>query len=180
MIRRPPRSTLFPYTTLFRSLEAGVSPEQNFFDSGAYVLPGYTVGNFEGKDYGEVTFTRALAYSINVIFAKIAVEIVGAEALTQMALNFGFGDPYDDFPLPVSGSSVNSLPPEQWTTGTLAQTAFGQGEVQTNAFEMALVAGGGANDGEIMEPPLLREGRSPPRIIPDRPNPSGPRQALPQ
>src|SRR5438876_9272619 len=26
MIRRPPRSTLFPYTTLFRSVEAGRSP----------------------------------------------------------------------------------------------------------------------------------------------------------
>src|SRR3712207_7114209 len=26
MIRRPPRSTLFPYTTLFRSLPAGVQP----------------------------------------------------------------------------------------------------------------------------------------------------------
>src|SRR3712207_8105230 len=26
MIRRPPRSTLFPYTTLFRSLRAGGSP----------------------------------------------------------------------------------------------------------------------------------------------------------
>src|SRR3712207_6933294 len=25
MIRRPPRSTLFPYTTLFRSIESGVS-----------------------------------------------------------------------------------------------------------------------------------------------------------
>src|SRR5204863_2324680 len=25
MIRRPPRSTLFPYTTLFRSVEAGVA-----------------------------------------------------------------------------------------------------------------------------------------------------------
>src|SRR2546430_7440662 len=27
MIRRPPRSTLFPYTTLFRSLERPVAPE---------------------------------------------------------------------------------------------------------------------------------------------------------
>src|SRR5256885_11250928 len=26
MIRRPPRSTLFPYTTLFRSPDAGISP----------------------------------------------------------------------------------------------------------------------------------------------------------
>src|SRR2546427_5813739 len=28
MIRRPPRSTLFPYTTLFRSKDVGVSPER--------------------------------------------------------------------------------------------------------------------------------------------------------
>src|SRR2546428_8504525 len=26
MIRRPPRSTLFPYTTLFRSIQVGVGP----------------------------------------------------------------------------------------------------------------------------------------------------------
>src|SRR3989441_4671735 len=29
MIRRPPRSTLFPYTTLFRSLVIGVQDEQH-------------------------------------------------------------------------------------------------------------------------------------------------------
>src|SRR3712207_6997944 len=42
MIRRPPRSTLFPYTTLFRSLrrmaaafrEHGVRPELECFDTG--------------------------------------------------------------------------------------------------------------------------------------------------
>src|SRR3712207_7041005 len=33
MIRRPPRSTLFPYTTLFRSL-AGGSPERNRLSPG--------------------------------------------------------------------------------------------------------------------------------------------------
>src|SRR2546425_7671967 len=30
MIRRPPRSTLFPYTTLFRSLQPRRRPEQGF------------------------------------------------------------------------------------------------------------------------------------------------------
>src|ERR687893_1432726 len=175
-----PPGSVFKVITSAAALEAGVSPQQTFFDSGTYELPGYTVQNFQGKDYGEVTFTRALAYSINVIFAKIAVNIVGAEALTQTALNFGFGDPYDDFPLPVSGSSVNSLPPEQWTTGTLAQTGFGQGEVQTNAFEMALVAGAVANDGKIMEPRIVREVRSPDGIILNKPAPSVHRQALPK
>src|SRR2546430_11483916 len=33
MIRRPPRSTLFPYTTLFRSLDLpGLDPESPHFD----------------------------------------------------------------------------------------------------------------------------------------------------
>src|SRR5215204_1982705 len=163
-----PPGSVFKVITTAAALEQGVSPQQTFFDSGAYELPGYTVRNFEGKDYGEVTFTRALAYSINVVFAKIAVEIVGAEALTQMALDFGFGDPYDDFPLPVSGSSVNSLPPDQWTTGTLAQTAFGEGEVRSKSFEMALVTAAIANDGRMVEPRLVREVRSPDGIILDK------------
>src|SRR3989442_7237455 len=30
MIRRPPRSTLFPYTTLFRSVYGSAAPAQNF------------------------------------------------------------------------------------------------------------------------------------------------------
>jgi len=174
-----PPGSVFKMITAAAALEAGVSPEDTFFDSGAYELPGYTVRNFEDKEYGEVTFTRALAYSINVIFAKIAVDIVGAEALTQMALDFGFGDPYDDFPLPVSGSSVNSLPPDQWTTGTLAQTAFGQGEVQSNSFEMALVTAAIANDGRMVEPRLVREVRSPDGIILDKPTASIRRQAIP-
>src|SRR2546423_8870539 len=31
MIRRPPRSTLFPYTTLFRSVPSGPGSRRNFF-----------------------------------------------------------------------------------------------------------------------------------------------------
>src|SRR2546428_9361763 len=38
MIRRPPRSTLFPYTTLFRSLrgQAGIEPAKNITGKDAY------------------------------------------------------------------------------------------------------------------------------------------------
>src|SRR5256885_9222386 len=38
MIRRPPRSTLFPYTTLFRSQQ--VTAYMPFFGSGGYSLTG--------------------------------------------------------------------------------------------------------------------------------------------
>src|SRR3712207_7777308 len=37
MIRRPPRSTLFPYTTLFRSLARELTEEVTFL--GAHVVP---------------------------------------------------------------------------------------------------------------------------------------------
>src|SRR5947208_12703442 len=37
MIRRPPRSTLFPYTTLFRSLNVGRQKSKNLLDE---VMPG--------------------------------------------------------------------------------------------------------------------------------------------
>ena len=166
----PPGST-FKVITAAAALQAGVKPTDHFFDPGSYTLSGYTIHNFQGERFGDVTFTKALVYSINVVFAKIAVKIVGARALAQMAYSFGFGDSYEDFPLPVSTSSLGP-PPSQWTPGTTAQTAFGQGQVSTNAFEMALVAATIANDGRMMEPRLVREIRSPDGIILDRPTPS--------
>jgi peptidoglycan glycosyltransferase len=173
----PPGST-FKVITAAAALQAGVSPLETFFDDGTYELPGYTVTNFQGKEYGRVTFTQALIFSINAIFAKIGVEIVGARALAQMAYDFGFGDAYEDFPLPVSASNLG-LPPSEWTSGTTAQAAFGQGQVSSNAFEMALVAAVIANDGKMIEPRLVREIRSPDGIILDKPTPSVRHEPLP-
>ncbi len=173
----PPGST-FKVITAAAALEAGVSPTQSFVDDGTYELPGYTVHNYKGREYGRVSFTQSLVFSINAIFAKIAVEIVGAQALAQMAHDFGFGDPYEGFPLPVSASNLGP-PPSEWTPGTTAQTAFGQGQVSSNAFEMALVAAAIANDGEMMEPRLVREIRSPDGIILDKPTPSVRHEPLP-
>ena len=172
-----PGST-FKVITTAAALEAGVSPTDHFVDDGTYELPGYTVHNFQGRKYGRVTFTQALVFSINAIFARIAVEKIGARALAQMAYDFGFDDSYDDFPLPVSASNLG-LPPSEWTPGTTAQTAFGQGQTSSNAFEMALVAAAIANDGEMMEPRLVREIRSPDGIILDRPTPSVRHEPIP-
>src|SRR2546426_7682812 len=48
MIRRPPRSTLFPYTTLFRSLRNDDLDARGFFDTGKGALKknqyGYALG----------------------------------------------------------------------------------------------------------------------------------------
>src|SRR2546421_7015320 len=47
MIRRPPRSTLFPYTTLFRSLGRGSGQR------GRSLSPGLLAGNFPAAAHGK-------------------------------------------------------------------------------------------------------------------------------
>jgi penicillin-binding protein A len=163
----PPGST-FKVITASAALQAGVKPTDKFTDSGTYSTPGYDVYNYKAKKYGEVTFAQALAKSINTVFARVGYEYVGAEGLARMARGFGFGDPYEDFPLPVRPSSLGE-PPEQWYQGTTAQVSFGQGQVTSNVFEMALVAATIANDGTMMEPRLVREVRSPDGLIIDKP-----------
>ncbi|MGB3682253.1 MAG: penicillin-binding protein 2 [Rubrobacteraceae bacterium] len=173
-----PGST-FKVITAAAALEDGVEPTREFFDSGTYELPGYTVNNYRNRDYGEVTFTQSLVFSINAIFAKIGVEILGPQRLSDMAQAFGYGDSYEDFPLPVSPSDLGA-PPSEWTSGTTAQVAFGQGPVLSNVFQMALVAAGVANGGEIMQPRVVKEVRSPDGVILDRSASSVRTRALPE
>lgn len=156
--------------TAAAALEKGVKPTDVFFDSGKYQTPGYTVVNYGDASYGRVTFAKALALSINVIFAKIAIKDIGAQALFDKAKAFGFGDNYENFPLQVNASTLGVSVPEL-VGGTLAQTSFGQDRVQSNVFEFANVAAAIANDGKMMEPRIVKEIRSPEGIILDKPAP---------
>jgi peptidoglycan glycosyltransferase len=163
----PPGST-FKVITAAAALEAGVKPSDRYRDTGTYETPGYSVYNYRARVYGQQDFQGALTYSINTIFARIANESVGAQNLARTAEDFGFGDAYKDFPLPIS-PSVLGPPPEQWDQGNIAQISFGQQTVQSNVFEMGLVAGAIANGGTMMEPRLVREVRSPDGAVLDRP-----------
>src|SRR5258708_10805709 len=52
MIRRPPRSTLFPYTTLFRSLRQDVAPRQHL--AGRVLLVGADAAAVGDGDVGGI------------------------------------------------------------------------------------------------------------------------------
>src|SRR3712207_7340102 len=55
MIRRPPRSTLFPYTTLFRSVLDGLLGTGGHLDEAEAPRPaGITVGDDLGRGHGAV------------------------------------------------------------------------------------------------------------------------------
>src|SRR2546427_10529706 len=64
MIRRPPRSTLFPYTTLFRSVDAPVS------------FGGYSPGNYDGKFKGTIPIRQAFAESRNIPAVKTLPKLI--------------------------------------------------------------------------------------------------------
>src|SRR2546430_13686245 len=74
MIRRPPRSTLFPYTTLFRSPELPESRRKRFIKE--YALSEY--------DAGVLTATRALA--------EFFEETAGLSGQPKIAANWIMGD----------------------------------------------------------------------------------------
>src|SRR2546430_13103675 len=66
MIRRPPRSTLFPYTTLFRSVRkiAGLpldfQPGENWsYSNSGYLLLGVLIRDVTGEFYGDFLQQRS-------------------------------------------------------------------------------------------------------------------------
>src|SRR2546426_12569723 len=66
MIRRPPRSTLFPYTTLFRSRGRASLPPERIRGGGRAAAKRHTAGlvhsRLRGRDRGH-PFCRACAHS---------------------------------------------------------------------------------------------------------------------
>src|SRR5687768_18357593 len=60
MIRRPPRSTLFPYTTLFRSIQAGAFQESDIHAEIGEIILGSKAGR--GSE-DEITFFKSVGRS---------------------------------------------------------------------------------------------------------------------
>jgi peptidoglycan glycosyltransferase len=84
--------------------------------------------------------------------------IASAARLEDAARRFGFTEPIP-FDLAVTPSQIKR-PATEWTPELLAQTAFGQGELNATPLQMALVAAAIANDGKVPTPYLANQLRS--------------------
>src|SRR2546422_11266742 len=84
MIRRPPRSTLFPYTTLFRSIEL---PDLQ--------LAGAPIGSKEGQDYWRAMCCGANFAWNNRQLITFGVRNAFADVLRRSADDLGMGIVYD-------------------------------------------------------------------------------------
>lgn len=149
----PPGST-FKIITSAAALEEGLyGPYDMLNGNDSFKVMGTTVRNLDGKSYGEITFTDALKYSVNVVFAQIGLKL-GASRLFQYASLFGFNEDIS-FDVPVKRSRVKRA--GAMDEVDVAWTAIGQAKTVATAFEMALVTGAIANEGIRMQPYLVSE-----------------------
>src|SRR5258707_10977962 len=75
MIRRPPRSTLFPYTTLFRSASADVRRSRWRREGGAGLNGDVAITLAHGQSYGDITVLDRKSTRLNSSHANISYAV---------------------------------------------------------------------------------------------------------
>ena len=151
----PPGSTFKVVTGSTGVQDGSVTPTEPVYPTVRAITPPGTVRplpNFGGELCGGTLFA-ILAKSCNTSFAQMGMDL-GGETMTKGAQAFGFNSkiPFD---LPTAASRF----PTDFTRDQpkLAQSSIGQNDVAATPLQMALVAAGVANDGEVMEPRLVDE-----------------------
>ncbi len=176
----PPGST-FKLVTAAAALEDGVvdNIDDKIKAGSRLTFPGiqYSLPNENGGNCGgdRITFERALNVSCNVAFGALAGKI-GQEKLAAQAAKFGFGtDPLDGLAADASRFTVGDSKLE---APQLAQSGIGQYEVAATPLQMAMVAAGIANGGDVMKPYVVKTVRSPNLRVLEQANPERLSQAM--
>ncbi len=164
LLARSFRETYFPGSTFkVVTATAGLSSGVVDVDSTTYprsseYVPPLTrnpINNFGGSVCGGALFD-ILRVSCNTAFAQMGVD-VGAATLVTQAEAFGFNQvPPLDLPA-VEPSPVSDVPSFERNTPVLAMTAIGQNAVRSTPLQMALVAAGIANGGQVVTPHVMNE-----------------------
>ncbi|MDR1261955.1 MAG: hypothetical protein LBK46_00540 [Oscillospiraceae bacterium] len=147
-----PPGSLFKLITYAAALKELPGVESRTFNCGGrFTVDQLSIVEANGATHGAVTLRQALEQSCNITFAQLALEM-GYPAIERQARAFGFNDTVLFRDLVVKDSKYPTTSP---TRDDLAQSAYGQGRVETTPLEMALVAATIANGGTMMEPKLL-------------------------
>jgi len=156
----PPGSTFKVVTAAAALARDGINPETTIPSPRELDLPqtSQNLRNFGGGSCGaeQITLAESLRISCNTSFAALGLDL-GEQALREQAEAFGFGE--DDLSVPTSVAP--SVFPTDIAPPSLAQSAIGQFEVRVTPLQMAMVAAGIANGGDVMAPYLVREVQAP-------------------
>lgn len=150
-----PGST-FKTVTAAIAIERGYAePDSVYEDDGDIEIDGRVLveNNRPDETRSEWTLREGLMWSLNVVLAQVGLQI-GGDEFWEAAEDFGFGQeiPFD---LPVSTSRLASSEDFLDSNNAIADTGFGQGQIQVSPLHMALITAGFVNDGVIMVPRLV-------------------------
>jgi peptidoglycan glycosyltransferase len=151
-----PGST-FKTVTAAAAIQRGVAtPDTVYEDAGSITIDGHTLveANRPDDSVTEWSLRDAFSWSLNVVFAQIGLQL-GGPALADAARSWGW-ESVIPFDLPSEPSRVSVTPGFLENDLAVAETAFGQGELLVTPLQMALVAAGVANEGEVMRPYLVQ------------------------
>ena len=157
----PPGSTFKVITSAAALASGRYTPQTQIPSPTVLDLPqtATTLKNFGGEQCGDgktSTLADALRISCNTAFGALGIAL-GQGAVRAQAKAFGFGDTSLTLPQPVA----DSVYPDQLTPPQVAQAAIGQFDVRVTPLQMAMVAAGVANGGEVMRPYLVQEVQAP-------------------
>jgi penicillin-binding protein A len=173
----PPGST-FKVITAAAALAQGTTPETRIPSPTELTLPQTSrkLRNFGGEKCGDgktSTLADALRISCNTAFGALGIK-VGQDALRSQAQAFGFGDDSLELPGRVAVSQFSDHP----TPPQVAQSAIGQFDVRVTPLQMALVAAGIGNGGQVMRPYLVSQVQAPDLSTIDQASPELYKQAV--
>ena len=166
----PPGST-FKVVTAAAALESGeVTPETRIPSPRELDLPqtNTPLRNFGGGTCGgeTITLADALRISCNTAFGSLGLTLP-EDAVREQARAFGFGE--NDLRVPTS--VAESRYPDETNPPQAAQSAIGQFDVRVTPLQMAMVAAGVANGGDVMRPHLVKEVQAPDLSVLEVPEP---------
>lgn len=175
------RANIGLYTpgSTFKTVTAGIAieegyaePDSVYQDDGQINIDGRILPEYNRPDEtrDQWTLSEGIAWSLNVVFAQIGME-VGGETFWQYAEKFGFGKeiPYD---IPVAEGQLANDREALSDKNMVADTGFGQGQIQTTPLHLAMIAAMWANDGRMMEPHLVNTVTEPEGNVTQRTSPS--------
>lgn len=150
-----PGSTFKTVTAAIAIEEGFARPDSVYEDDGQIEIEGRILPEFNRPDESrdQWTLEEGIAWSLNVVFARVGMQ-VGGETYWEYGPQLGFGDtiPYD---LPVAESQVANNREALDDTNMVADTGFGQGQLQMSPLHLAMTAAAWSNDGRMMEPYLV-------------------------
>ncbi len=150
--------SLFPAASIFKTIAAAGAIEKAGLRADSKLKMrgrNHTLYNSqlkkELKEYREITFKEAFAYSINPVFGRIGIFTLGADGLNEYAVKFGFNA---SIPFELDNEKAVFIYPD--STFAIAEMAsgFNQSTTMSPLFG-AMIAAGISHHGKIYSPTIV-------------------------